>query len=371
MIEVRACGTIRGYLAILGVATTSILLTRTPQQSMVLAVVILAAGKGTRMRSDLPKVLHHLGERPLLAYGIDLAHRLSPEPPVLVVGHGAERVRAAVGDQALYAEQRQQLGTGHAVMQAEALLSGQADLLLVFAADMPLLTSETLRSLVATHTQHSGPITMLSFVGDDPRGFGRVVRDASGGVVAIVEEAEATIEQKAIRELNAGVYCFDAAWLWPALKRLQPSPAKGEYYLTDTIGLAVGEGQRVVAVSTLDPDEVMGINTREHLAEAEAVLRKRTNSRHMLAGVTMINPLATYIASSVQIGRDSVLWPGVCLRGRTEIGENCEVGPGAVLTDVILGSGCTVGANAVLTNLRAPSHSIIAAGAHVDGSVMG
>ncbi|NOX63095.1 MAG: bifunctional N-acetylglucosamine-1-phosphate uridyltransferase/glucosamine-1-phosphate acetyltransferase [Chloroflexi bacterium] len=315
---------------------------------MNLRVVILAAGKGTRMKSNLPKVLHPLGGRPLITYSLELAQAVSPEPPVVVVGHQAQRVREAVGDAALFVEQTEQLGTGHAVMQARDALRNDADALLVYAADMPLLRAETLRGLVARHASHDGPLTMLTVEVDDPRGFGRIVRAADGGVTAIVEEVEATPEQRAIRELNVGVYCFDADWLWSALDRIEPSPKKGEYYLTDTVALAVIDGFRVEAVQTNDADEALGVNTRVHLAEAEAVLRRRINQSWMLAGVTIIDPERTYIMPGVEIGRDVVLWPGVHLLGETVVGEGCEIGPNAVLRDVALAPGVRVAAGAVI-----------------------
>ncbi|MCP4166903.1 MAG: NTP transferase domain-containing protein [Chloroflexi bacterium] len=318
---------------------------------MKLAVTVLAAGKGTRMHSDLPKVMHPLAGRPLVEYSVDLALRLSPEPPVLVVGHGAEPVRKVVGNRARYVVQDQQLGTGHAVLQAEGLLQGKADIVLVYYSDMPLFTIKTMRHMVAVHSQHPGPVTMLTVIDDDPRGFGRIIRNADNDVMGIVEEVEATLEQKKIRELNASVYCFDAEWLWPALHRIEPSKQKGELYLTDTIALAIADDHRVAAVTLDDPSEALGINTRVHLSEAEHVLRRRINLTHMTSGVTMIDPESTYIHPGVVVGENTILGPGVCLFGNTSIGQACEIGPGAVLTDVELGDSCTVEANTVLSGI--------------------
>ena len=327
---------------------------------MKLAVVVLAVGKGTRMLSRLPKVLHGLAGRSLVEYSIDLAYRLSPEPPVLIVRHGSEKVRAKVGARARFVEQAEQLGSGHAVLQAEQVLADRADIVLVYAADMPLLTTDTLRRLVAVHGKHRGPITLLTVLADDPRGFGRIMRGSEDEVLGVVEEVEATPEQKAIRELNAGVYCFDAVWLWPALKRLTPSPAKGD--LTDALSLAVSEGYQVHAVTTEDRSETMGVNTRVHLAEAEQVLRRRINGELMMGGVTMIDPESTYVQPGVQIGRDCTLWPGVHMLGETSVGKGCEIGPGAVLTDVQLGDDCQVGAHAVLTGVVATAGAVFPAG---------
>ncbi|RME85046.1 MAG: bifunctional N-acetylglucosamine-1-phosphate uridyltransferase/glucosamine-1-phosphate acetyltransferase [Caldilineae bacterium] len=322
---------------------------------MNLAVVIMAAGKGTRMHSQLPKVLHPLGGQPMVLYSLELAARLSPEPPVLIVGHQAERVKQVVGDRARFVEQAEQLGTGHAVLQTEPLLAGNADLILVFAADLPLLSAETLRRVVALHGQHPGPISMLTARVDTPRGFGRILRGEDGSVQAIIEEAEATPEQKAINELNAGVYCFDSWWLWPALRKLVPSPNKGEYYLTDTIAMAVADGYKVMAATTEDAEEILGINTREHLAEAERVLRRRKNRTLMQAGVTLIDPDHTYIHPHVEVGPDTTLYPGVCLFGATEVGEGCTLGPGAVLENVRLGPNSYVGAHVVLNDVTLPA----------------
>ena len=328
-----------------------------------IAVVILAAGKGTRMKSDIPKVLHPLAGRPMIAYGLELAARVSDAPPVVVVGHQADRVKEVVGEGVRFVVQKEQLGTGHAVMQTEPVLKERFAHVLVYAADMPLLTYNTLARLIATHEARHATITMLSVIADDPRGFGRVVRDAEGRPVGIVEEVEATAEQKAIRELNAGVYCFDAAWLWPSMKQLKPSARKGEYYLTDLIGLAVREGRRVEVLVTENPEEVLGVNTRVHLAEAEAIVRTRKTRELMLAGVTMIDPATTYIQPQVRVGRDTVIWPGVVLRGSTQVGMGCMIGPNVVLTDVIVEDGVYIGAGVLATGCQFPEHAEVPPGA--------
>jgi len=334
---------------------------------MTTAIVILAAGKGTRMKSNLPKVLHPLARRPMIHYSLDLAAAISTVPPVVIVGHKADEVRAAVGNRATFVIQQQQLGTGHAVMQAEAALADKAHVVLVYAADMPLITPETLQRLLSTHQARQATITMLSVIADNPRGFGRVVRSRDGGALAIVEEIEATDEQKAITELNAGVYCFDAAWLWPALHRLQPSPRKGEYYITDLVSLAVADGRHVAVVTTHTPEEVLGVNTRVHLAEAERIMRTRTNRKLMLAGVTLINPETTSIQPGVQVGPDTTIGPGAVLQGETTVGEQCIIGPNAVLTDVTVGQGATIGAGVIATGCDFPENIDIPAGSILNG----
>jgi bifunctional UDP-N-acetylglucosamine pyrophosphorylase / glucosamine-1-phosphate N-acetyltransferase len=306
-----------------------------------LDIVILAAGQGTRMKSRLPKVLHALGGKPLVCYSIEAAASISERLPVLVIGHGGDAVRAAVGEGVRYIVQAEQLGTGHAVMQTREALRGQSEHVIVTYADMPLLRASTLQALAEAQKKHDGPFSMLTLITDQPRGFGRIVRDDSGHAVAIVEEAVATPEQLAIPEVNVGIYCFNADWLWSHLDQIQVSP-KGEYYLTDLVEMAVREGGSVNAMAMSDPNEAMGINTRVHLAEAEAVLRERTNRELMLAGVTIIDPATTYIHPGVRVGQDTIIHPNTHLRGATVIGEGCEIGPNTIIESCTIGNGCTI-----------------------------
>ena len=261
--------------------------------------VLLAAGKGTRMRSRLPKLLHPLGGRPMILHCLDAAKEAGDGLPILVVGYGAEALRAAVGDQAEFVEQAEQLGTGHALQQTQAALQGKADLILVSNADLPLLKTETLQSLLETQKMNKGPFTMLTLNLPEARGFGRIKRSEAGEVMAIVEEVEASPQELVIEELNVGAYCFRADWLWPALDELKPSPKKKEYYLTDLVEIASKRGLHIEVVVLQDPEEAIGINTREHLAEAEAALRRRVNRHWMLEGVTLVDPQSTYIEAGV------------------------------------------------------------------------
>jgi bifunctional UDP-N-acetylglucosamine pyrophosphorylase/glucosamine-1-phosphate N-acetyltransferase len=305
-------------------------------------IVILAAGKGTRMKSDLPKVLHPLVGKPMVLYSVEMAQAVSERPPVLVIGYAADEVRQAVGGAARYVLQAEQLGTGHAVAQAQEMLQGGGDHVIVIYADMPLLRADSLRDLYqAQKANQSGPLTMLTFVTDTPRGFGRIVRAEDGSVQAIVEQVDATPEQLAIREVNPGVYCFDAAWLWSHLDKIPVSP-KGEYYLTDLVAMAVGEGAAVGAITMDDPNDALGINTRVHLAEAEAVIRRRVNEAHMLAGVTIVDPAATYIHPDVRIGPDTVIRPNTHLQGQTVVGEACTLGPDTTIVDSTIGDRCVI-----------------------------
>jgi bifunctional UDP-N-acetylglucosamine pyrophosphorylase/glucosamine-1-phosphate N-acetyltransferase len=308
---------------------------------MSIAAVVLAAGQGTRLKSSLPKVLHRLGGKPLIEYAVAAAQAVTGEPPVLVIGHGADDVRAALGDRARYVIQAPQLGTGHAVQQTEAMLKGRCDAVLVTYGDMPLLQADTLRRLLEAQASNPGPLTMLTVISPRPSDFGRIVRDSAGNVTAIVEVAQATPAQLQITELNPGAYCFNADWLWRALPQLQVSP-KGEYYLTDMVGLAVAEGGRVATVTLTDEAETLGINTRAQLAQAEAALRRRINEHWMTEGVTLQDPASTYIEPDVQIGRDTVLLANTHLQGATTVGEGCVLGPNTSVRDTVIGNNCHV-----------------------------
>ena len=309
---------------------------------MKITAVLLAAGQGTRMKSSLPKVLHPVAGRPMIWHALEAIKQSTTEKPIVVVGHGAEEVTTYLSDTAETVLQEPQLGTGHAVMQAEPLLKGNTDLVVVCYSDMPLLRGETLQKLVETQKANKGPISMLTVVADNPRGFGRIIRKADGTVDAIVEEYVATEEQLQIKELNVGGYCFDANWLWDALKRIPKNPKKGEYYLTDAIELASKDGLPVQATLMHDLEETIGVNSRAHLAEVEAAMRRRINHDHMVNGVTMIDPASTYIELGVKIGRDTVLMPNTHLHGNTEIGEGNIIGPNTIIRDTKIGNGCKV-----------------------------
>lgn len=325
--------------------------------------VILAAGESTRMRSAEPKVLHALAGRPLIEYSVLLAEAVTGQAPWVVVGRHAERMMALLGERAHYVEQRERLGTGHAVLQARSVLVGQPGAVLVFYGDMPLLTPESMRRLLALHEESSAVLSMLTFEGSQPRGFGRILRNQAGDVQAIIEEVDCTPEQLALRELNPGLYCFDSTWLWPNLDHI-PRSAKGEYYLTDLVGIAAAQGQRVAAHQVADETEMLGINTRVHLAEAEAVIRRRINRRWMEAGVTLIDPQTTYIDDTVVIGMDTVIHPATHLRGHSRIGRACALGPNSFVQDTEIGDGCAVRFS-VLEQARLEDHVDVGPFAHL------
>ncbi|MCL6430635.1 MAG: bifunctional UDP-N-acetylglucosamine diphosphorylase/glucosamine-1-phosphate N-acetyltransferase GlmU [Anaerolineae bacterium] len=313
------------------------------------AVVILAAGQGTRMRSKIPKVLHPLGGQPMVKYVVNLALQFSTQAPVLVIGRGAALVRDRVGDCVRYVLQETRLGTGHAVLQARDELRGRSDAVLVLYGDMPLLTPPTVSRLADCFASTTPAIAMLTLEippGGDTMGFGRVVRDAKGRVIRVVEEAFATPEELDIRELNCGVYFFHGPWLWDHLTRLQISP-KGEYMLTDLVGIAVSEGERVEAVRVDDPEDVIGINDRLQLARAEEVLRRRVNQELMRSGVTLIDPATTYVEVGVRVAPDTVIYPNTYLLGNTEVGDDCILGPNTLLRNATLGPRCRVVASIV------------------------
>lgn len=308
------------------------------------ATVILAAGYGTRMKSALPKVLHPILGRPLVDWVVRTGEAIGGQRPVVVVGHGKEGVQEFLGDRVVYAEQKELLGTGHAVMQAEAHLCGQADEVVVLYSDMPLLQETTLQKLLdlyrISHAQGDLAMAMFTITRDDPQGFGRVIRNEAGQIQRIVEEVDCTPAQKQIRELNPGIYCFNGAWLWQNLPKLEKSP-KGEYYLTDMIGIATAQNLRVVGLEA-PVEEVYGINDRTHLAVAANVLRQRINQQHMRSGVTIIDPAATYIEATVQIGQDTTIHPGCHLQGNTIIGSGCEIGPNSQIVECTIGDDCRV-----------------------------
>lgn len=311
---------------------------------MKIVPIILAAGFGTRMKSDLPKVMHPILGRPMLDWAVSVAESVSEEEPIVVVGHGQELVRNALGKWVRFAEQGELLGTGHAVQQALPSLVDDAGAVLVTYGDMPLLQAETLRSLVdlflAEHARGDLAIAMLTIKRDDPQGFGRIVRDGEGHIQEIVEEVDCTPEQRLIQELNPGIYCFDAGWLTANLDKIPMSP-KGEYYLTDMVGIATGQGKRVV--STLAPlDDVNGINTRIHLAQVTDVARRRILERHMLAGVTIVDPTTTLVEDAVTIDRDAMILPGSILQGATTIGSHSVIGPHSQVVDSQIGAHCRV-----------------------------
>jgi bifunctional UDP-N-acetylglucosamine pyrophosphorylase/glucosamine-1-phosphate N-acetyltransferase len=333
--------------------------------SVQLAAVILAAGQGKRMKSKLPKVLHSLAGKPMIKHVLTLCQDLGAEPIVSVVGHGAELVQKTLEpDQVKFAMQKQQLGTGHALSCAAAQLAKFSGNLLLLCGDTPLLKLSSLRELLKHHQSSQAGITVLTAKMPDPTGYGRIIR-CSEGVTKIVEEKDATSGEKAITEINTGIYLFKAPEVFEHLKQLGNNNAQGEYYLTDIIAAARGAGTRVEALILDQAEEAMGINDRIQLAEAETTMRKRINERHQSAGVTLVDPSATYIEMDVTIEADTVIYPNVHLRGQTKIGCNCIIEPGVVVTDCVIGDGVHLKPGSVLSESLVGNDCTIGPMAHL------
>ena len=306
-----------------------------------LEVVILAAGLGTRMKSHTIKILHRAAGRPIVDYVLDLASELCERPPVMIIGHQREKVQTAVGERARYAVQAEQLGTGHAVLQAAELLERDGvagKRVLILSGDVPLTRPETLRRLVDEHERNQNALTLLTMKLGDPAMYGRIIRDGNDGVTRIVEFKDANDDEKRIDEVNAGIYIFNGEYLFDNLRNLKPENAQKEYYLTDLIAVIRDAGQRVGAVIANDPIEALGVNSRSDLAQVESEIQRRVVEKLMGEGVTFRNPATVVIDSTVAIGKDTVVYPFVTLEGTTRIGENCVIEPGSHLVNVTVGN---------------------------------
>ena len=330
-----------------------------------LATVILAAGKGTRMKSALPKVLHPLCGQSLIHYPVRLARQLGSRATVLVVGHGAEAVEAALAtDGVTFALQAEQLGTGHALLCARPALADFSGTILLLCGDVPLLREATVTQLLDYHHRQGASVTVLTATLENPHGYGRVVRDGDE-VVAIVEEKDATPEIRTLREINTGIYCFEAPFVFTALSQVGCDNAQGEYYLTDVLALARTAGKKVCALAAAEGEEAMGINDRVQLAEADALLRLRINGEHQRAGVTIVDPAATYIEPGVEIGADTIIHPGAHLRGTTKIAGHCRIEPGAIISDSHLGERVQIKAGSVVEGAEIGAGCTIGPMAHL------
>lgn len=329
------------------------------------AAVILAAGRGTRMKSNRSKVLHPLTGIPMGTFPIRLARNLGADPIVLVIGHDPENVRNAFEEEKVqYALQHDQLGTGHALLCAEPRLKDFSGTLLLLCGDVPLLKEDTLRKLHEQHAAQKACISLLTVRIPDPAGYGRIVRQG-GDIVRIVEEKDATPEEKTINEINTGIYLFEAPLIFEFLNRLDNANAQGEYYLTDTIQLARDQGRKISALAATDPAEVQGINDRVQLAQAEAIMRQNNNEKLMRSGVTMIDPKTTYIDGNVEIGEDTLLHPGVHISGATRIGRYCTIETGTVINNCKIADDVHIKTGSVLTGAQVGEHSQIGPMAHL------
>ncbi|RXJ00931.1 bifunctional UDP-N-acetylglucosamine diphosphorylase/glucosamine-1-phosphate N-acetyltransferase GlmU [Anaerobacillus alkaliphilus] len=304
--------------------------------------VILAAGQGTRMKSRLYKVLHTVCGKPMVQHVVDQISKVGVDETVVVVGHGAEKVKEQLGDGVTYVLQGEQLGTGHAVMQADSLLEDKEGVTIVLCGDTPLITKETMDSLLLFHEEQKAKATILTAETSDPTGYGRIVRNDQGLVQRIVEHKDATIEERKITEINTGTYCFDNQALFAALKHVGNKNVQGEYYLPDVIEILKSNDELIAAYQTANFDETLGVNDRVALASAETIMKKRINEAHMRNGVTIIDPSNTYIGADVLIGMDTIIKPGTILTGKSFIGESCIIGPNTEIIDSAVGNNTSI-----------------------------
>ncbi len=339
------------------------------------SAIVIAAGRGKRMRSRTTKALHPVAGRSLLWYMLSLARRVVDARVVVVIGHQAERVRAFLDQSKAEFEpfdvalQPDQLGTGHAVRKAQAALMPNGKAVsrhcLILNADTPLLRRATVGRLLARHEKAKATLTILSTDLPDPRGYGRVVRDSKGHILKVVEERDATQTERAIHEVNAGTYVVATSFLFKALARVHAQNAQGEYYLTDVVGLAVAEGRKVAGLKTSDSQECLGVNTREHLAGVEEAMRHRIRARWFNAGVTMLDPRTTFVDDTVTIGMDTVLHPGVTLEGQTTIGPGCVIRSASRVTNSVVGKAVTIQDSSVVEQAVIEDHVTIGPFAHI------
>ena len=309
------------------------------------AAVILAAGTGTRMKSQVPKVVHRVCGREMVGLVVDAAKQAGFNTTIVVVGPDSRAVREVLGKGVLYAVQAEPHGTGHALLQSRELLDG-VDNVAVLSGDVPLIRHETLGSMMQLHLDRQADITLLTASLADTRGLGRVVRNTSGDVTAVVEDSEADEDVRAITEINGGVYCFRSSWLWPSLNALAPSSG-GEVFLTDLVSAASRKGMVIESVQPNSTREILGVNTRVHLSEVETAIRQDIRERWMLSGVTLLDPASVYIDSNVRLGRDTIVLPNTHLTGGSVVGSGCKIGPNTIVDGSRIGDGCRIVASVI------------------------
>lgn len=310
--------------------------------------VILAAGMGTRMKSKMPKVLHKVCGKPLSKWVIDASKAAGADKVCAVVGHKAETVKEVLGDVCEFALQAEQKGTGHAVMQAIDVIKNSKGEVVILNGDTPLITAETINKAIEYHKNNGNQATVITAILDDATGYGRIVRDNDGSVLKIVEQKDASEEEKKINEVNSGMYVFDAQSLVYALDKITPNNAQGEYYLTDTLEILLSAGKKIGGYAISDNDEIRGINDRVQLNEAEKIMQKRINEYHMRNGVTMRNPESVYIEDGVEIGNDTEICQNVTIKSGTKIGSDCVIGSGSMLNRAVIHDGVDVLSSVIL-----------------------
>lgn len=329
--------------------------------------IVLAAGKGTRMKSDLVKVLHPLLGVPMLSYPVELSlNDIKAEKTILVVGHQADKIKEKFKDSRIYfVLQKKQLGTGHAVLQALPFLQSFNGTVLILCGDVPLVKMETLRSFIDTFWRNESKLSVLTAVVENPAGYGRIIRGPTGWLEKIVEEKDGSEDEKLIREINTGIFSIKAPFLVDSLKEIGQENAQGEYYLTDLVEIGRKRGVRCSAHMVADPTEVMGINTRADLAIANEVLRQEKVMDLMLSGVTVIDPKTAYVEKAVEIGKDTIVHPNCVLQGKTKIGERCVIESNATIVDSLIGNEVTVYSNSVITESKIDDGASIGPFAHL------
>ena len=303
-----------------------------------LMAIILAAGEGKRMKSKKTKILHEICGKPMVEWAYQCVKSSGVDEIVLVIGRNSEEVKECMGNKVFYAKQEEQLGTGHAVIQAQEYLENKEGQVVIMYGDMPLVTSKTISLAVDYHKEKGNAATIITADFDNPAGYGRIIRNSQNDVLEIVEDRDASTEQKKIKEINSGIYCFDISALREALNKLDNKNDQGEYYLTDTIKILISKGLKVGAIKIEEKEELAGINDRTQLADAAKVLRKRILNRLMAEGVTIIDPDSTYIDSEVEIGIDTIIHPSTIIKGETKIGEECIIGPGSTIENSKVGN---------------------------------
>jgi len=311
------------------------------------AVIIMAAGKGKRMKSNLPKVLHNLAGKPILNYVLDTVDELEAKRKILIVGYKSDKIRELIGDKIGYAEQKEQLGTAHAVLQTKKLLSGFKGDVLILSGDVPFLSVKTLKKLLKYHQDNNFYCTLLSAVLKNPKGYGRIIRDKKGKIKGIIEEVDLSKEKKKITEINSGIYCFDKERLFQTLEKISTDNKQGEYYLTDTVKILLEERLPVGNIIVEDCSEILGINNRLDLADASKRVYQKTLQGLMLRGVTMVDPNSIFIEQGVKIGQDSIIYPFTIIEKDTKIGSDCFIGPYSHLINADIGKGVRIWASLI------------------------
>ncbi|MDP4093800.1 MAG: bifunctional UDP-N-acetylglucosamine diphosphorylase/glucosamine-1-phosphate N-acetyltransferase GlmU [Bacillota bacterium] len=336
-----------------------------------LTAVILAAGEGKRMKSKNAKCSHKICGKPMVEWVYRAVQGAGSQKSAIIVGHKAEQIKEILGDKAEYACQDKQLGTGHAVMQAGDFLKDKDGTVIVLCGDAPLITEETLKKTLDYHKENNNSATVITAIEDDPTGYGRIIRNSQSFVSGIIEHRDASPEQRSIKEINSGMYCFNTKLLLEALKELSNDNDQGEYYLTDTIGILLGKGYKVGAFTVSNPDEVLGINDRIQLAQASDIMKRRILDGFMKSGATIIDPASTYIDADSEIGIDTVIYPGTIIEGKSIIGEDCIIGPNSRLVNSIIENGAEVN-NSVVLESRVGQETHVGPFAYIrPGSVIG